>query len=151
LCCDSMTLSKLIDDWRTHCTKICECIEKILETANVPFTAQSFSEPRFLALTLLSRTLSNLKGAMVLLDSKLIVEARTVARCCVENYFWIGGLVYQGDEFVKQMRHDALSQRQATHQVIFQHDLLDENGGLEERVRAFMRDLNKKGFKSKTP
>ncbi len=146
-----MSLTKLIDDWRVHCVNIGECIQKILETANVPFTAQSSSEPRFIALTLLSRTLSNLKGAVVLLDNDRIVEARTIARCCVENYFWIGGLVYQGDEFVKRMRHDEFSQRQATNQVIFQQGLLDEGEELERRVRAFMRDLNNRtNFKSKT-
>jgi hypothetical protein len=146
-----MSLTKLINDWGAHCVNIGECIQKILETANVPFTTQSFSEPGFIALTLLSRTLSNLKGAMVLLDNDRIVEARTIARCCVENYFWIGGLVFQGDEFVKRMRHNELSQRQATHQVIFQHGLLDEGEELEGRVRTFMRDLNNKNnFKSKT-
>jgi hypothetical protein len=58
------------------------------------------------AIMLLSRTLSNLKGIITLLDKGLVVEARILARCCFENAFWIAGLLTQGDEFVEQMRQD---------------------------------------------
>lgn len=61
-------------------------------------TPKGFSDPSFLALTLLARTASNLRAALILLDAKQIVEARTIARCCLENLYWIVGLAEDGDK-----------------------------------------------------
>ncbi|MBW7965524.1 hypothetical protein [Bradyrhizobium sp. BR 10261] len=43
------------------------------------------------------------EAALILLDAKQIVEARTIARCCLENLYWIVGLAEDGDNFVEQM------------------------------------------------
>ena len=52
--------------------------------------------PRILALALLSRTLSNLKGVAILTERGLAVEARTLARCCYENLFMVGNACLEG-------------------------------------------------------
>ena len=78
--------------------------------------------PTYLALTLLARTISNLKGALILLDARRIVEARTITRCCLENLYWTIALTEKGDAFVLQMRDDDLGHRKATGQAIFANE-----------------------------
>ncbi|SIN83199.1 hypothetical protein SAMN05443247_00048 [Bradyrhizobium erythrophlei] len=143
------TETGLIADWKSLCADVATCAVAIFETAEVKITPQGFADPQFLALTLLARTLSNLKGAAILLDARRIIEARTITRCCFENLYWMVGLVEHGPEFVKRMRDDELSHRKATGQALFELDLaLDDD--VEDRLREFMRDLNKRGLVGKT-
>jgi hypothetical protein len=64
----------------------------IFATANVSITDKGFADEKVLALALLARTLSHLKGTLLLLREKRIVEARTITRCCYENLYWVVGL-----------------------------------------------------------
>jgi len=144
---ESPTLS--VAEWRTHCVEIGECAMAIFSTADVKITPKGFADPSFLALTLLARTASNLKAALVLLDAKQIVEARTITRCCLENLYWVIGVAEDGDKFVKRMRDDELSHRRAIGQAIFAGDYaLDHQ--VEQRLRHQMRDLNRESPVTKT-
>ncbi|MBT2854216.1 hypothetical protein HIQ35_11870, partial [Staphylococcus coagulans] len=130
-----------IEEWKSHCVDIGECAMAIFATADVKITPKGFADPSFLALTLLARTASNLKATLILLNAKQIVEARTIARCSLENLYWIVGLAEDGDKFVSQMRDDELSHKRALGQAIFAGDYtLDQQ--VEQRLRDQMRDLN---------
>jgi hypothetical protein len=59
----------------------------------------------------LARTLGNMQAAAQLLESGHVVEARTLARCCWENLFWIAALTKQGNDFVKAMELDDAANR----------------------------------------
>jgi Family of unknown function (DUF5677) len=142
-------MAALIQDWKSHCTEIIRCAQAIFET-DVKITEKGFADPTYLALTLLARTVSNLKGTMILLDATRIVEARTIARCCLENLYWTVGLAEQGDAFVRQMRDDEFGHRKATGQAIFASET-ELDRGVEDRLRAFMRDLNKTQLKTLSP
>lgn len=136
------------DEWKSHCVQIGECAMAIFATADVKITPKGFADPSFLALALLARTASNLKAALILLDARQIVEARTITRCCLENLYWVIGLAEDGDKFVKQMRDDELSHRRTIGQAIFAGDYtLDQQ--VEQRLRDQMRDLNRNGFVTK--
>ena len=131
----------LLEDWKAHCTSIIQSAEKILR-ADVTITDKGFGDPKFLALAMLIRTVSNLKGGMILLDARRIVEARTLARSCLENLYWTVGLYEEGDKFVRQMRDDELKYRKAAGQAIFASGAtLDDDA--DERLRKFMRDVAK--------
>jgi hypothetical protein len=137
----------LIDDWQVHATNVGKCAYAIFETANVKITERGFADPTFLALTLMARTVSNLKGAVLLLDERRIVEARTITRCCLENLYWCVALAEQGVEFVKQMRDDELKHRKTAGQALFEADIkLDDE--VEGRLRAYLRSIS--GFAGKT-
>jgi hypothetical protein len=141
-------MTTLLADWKSHCTDIIRCAEGIFGT-DVRITDRRFADPKFLALALLSRTVSNLKGAMILLDATRIVEARTITRSCLENLYWTVGLAEQGEEFVNQMRDDELSHRKAVGQAIFASQAALE-ADVENRLREFMRDVGKTNFAKKT-
>jgi hypothetical protein len=142
-------MSTLLADWKIHCDDIVKCAAAIFATANVPITELGFAEPKFLALTLLARTVSNLKGTRVLLDANRIVEARTIARCCLENLYWMIGLAEKGDAFVSEMREDEHNHRKAIGQAIFDSKPTLEDG-IETRLRKFMRNANKSDIGKET-
>lgn len=138
----------LIEDWSAHCVTIIEAAERILR-ADVTITDKGFADPKFIALALLIRTVSNLKGAMILLQKWRIVEARTLARSCLENLYWTVGLYEEGDKFVRQMRDDEIKYRKAAGQAIFASGAkLDDDA--DERLRKFMRDVAKMDVRKDT-
>jgi hypothetical protein len=51
-------------------------------------TEHGMYDPNVLAYLLLCRTLSNFAGAILLTRQRMIVEARTLTRCCFENAFF---------------------------------------------------------------
>ena len=73
----------------------------ILAGAPLTVTEKRFADPKVLAIMLMSRTLSNFKGVLALIENGLVVEARILVRCCFENAFWIAGLHGQGDDFIR--------------------------------------------------
>ena len=76
-------------------------------------------EPKVIALTLLCRTLGNMKGAVSLLNQRLLVEAQVLTRCCAENLICMGALRQTGDAFVDELlRADAASKKKQAGLVI---------------------------------
>jgi hypothetical protein len=71
----------------------------IFEATPITISEQGSADIRIIGLTLLARTLSNLKAAIALTDGGFIVEAKVIARCCFENSYWVGALVKEGDKF----------------------------------------------------
>jgi len=68
-------------------------------------------DPKVWALALLARTIGNVEGALELLDSGHVVEARTLVRCCYENFFCAAALVKTGDAFIRTMELDDAASR----------------------------------------
>jgi hypothetical protein len=138
----------LLEEWKAHCITIIQAAERILR-ADVTITDKGFADPNFMALALLIRTVSNLKGAMILLDARRIVEARMITRSCLENLYWTVGLYEEGDKFVGQMRDDEINYRKFTGQAIFASgaSLGDE---VEARLRNYLRDAAKIDIGKKT-
>lgn len=128
--------------WTTFAERLIAVGHAIFQTSVVPVTERGASDLKVLALTLLARTVSNLKGTLVLLREKRIVEARTIARCCYENYYWIGGLVEEGDEFVRHMLHDEMKRKQMRGAALLTCEAeLEEE--VESKLRTWMRDAKK--------
>jgi Family of unknown function (DUF5677) len=139
----------LVEEWRVLAADVRDMALRIFETANVPVTMKGFADEKVLALMLLARTVSNMKGTLLLLDAKRIVEARTIARSCLENFYWMIGLVDEGEAFVRKMRDDEMSHRRTQGQSIFSNDIeLEET--VKERLQAFMRDSSKQFGDAKT-
>jgi hypothetical protein len=141
--------STLIDDWRFFCKQLQECCQNLIERADVTTARAALEDRQSMALALLARTLSNLKAAILLLDNSQIVEARIVVRCCIENFFWMGALIKDGEVFIKKMHRDALFQIKTIDQFFHQHKLASHDE-LDEKSRTFARKLHKNKFKHKT-
>ena len=66
---------------------------KVFGASNLKVTEDGAADVRVLGLMLLARTLSNLKASLLLANGGLVVEAKTIARSCYENSYWVGALV----------------------------------------------------------
>jgi hypothetical protein len=88
------------------CDRIRALALEMINQCELPVTEQGMTHPKILALALLSRALSNLKGVALMTKKRLVLEARILARCCYENMFTAGGLHAEGAEFAKRMIED---------------------------------------------
>jgi hypothetical protein len=77
---------------------VAQCVPRVTE--------HGLYDPNFLAYLLLCRTRSNFAAAILLTKQRMIVEARTLARCCFENAFLVAGLREQGRAFANRMKED---------------------------------------------
>jgi Family of unknown function (DUF5677) len=102
---------------------------------------------------LLCRTISNFEGVIALAKLGLIVEARTLTRCCYENLFFIVGLIEKGEEFVSAMYHDELASIRSRGNFLLEtqpqenNEMLEKFGkGLKEPLEEMKRRWPKAKF-----
>ena len=95
--------------------------------------------------SLLARSLSNIRGAIVLVEAGRLVEARTLVRCCFENEFWLAALAAKGRAFVEEMMHDEIRARQSSGQFMFEDAQTRESLApeVEEKVRKWLGQSKK--------
>lgn len=131
-----------IGEWRALARDLMQVGHDIFATADVLVTEKGYGDEKYLALTLLARTMSIFRGALLLLDNKRVIEGRIITRCCLENSFWVAGLVEEGEKFSQEMLHDTISHRQRAGQRIFASGapLGDD---VETRLREWIRNSNK--------
>ena len=119
--------------------------------SNVPVTDKEFAEPKMLALALLCRTHMNLKGVIAVAQEGLVVEARTLARACFENLFFVPNLIEKGDEFVTAMYdHEHRSIRSRGDFLLADLDYLDRFGEeMTNQLKARLRKIKDLSPKAK--
>ena len=108
-------------------------------------------DPKVVALTLLARTLGHFQAAVQLLESKHVVESRTLTRCCWENLFWIAALAKKGDEFVKAMElDDAANRLKRANSLLRWAEKQDQPLDFIEKLEAFYTGMTEKHGKPGT-
>jgi hypothetical protein len=108
----------------------------------IQVTAEQSADIRVPALTLLARTLSNLKAALALVEGGFIVEAKTIARCCFENSYWVGALIKEGNKFSTSMVQHEMKHKRMRAQTVF--STTAKTGELQPEIKdklcQWMRD-----------
>jgi hypothetical protein len=119
--------------------------EKIFEHARIwnIEPAPVSADPRVMAVLLLVRTLSNFRGALLLLRADRIVEARTLVRCCFENLFTIAAIRTEGFAFVKEMAEDHKASRKARGENLLQHTADMPERAWRAKLQLFLDSLGK--------
>jgi len=107
----------------------------------IPVTHKGAADPTALIIALLARSISNLKGVIVLARAGFVVEARTCVRCLFENLFIAGGLVTRGSDFVQEMFQDELNSRKLRGSIVLQWPVSDKE--FEERLRAHIEQMKR--------
>ena len=69
----------------------------------------------------------------------MIVEARTLVRCCIENLLWLGRLAAEGDKFVEDMAEDEHQSRKKRVRFI-----LEKGPALDEPTSDTFRGISEK-------
>lgn len=107
--------------------------EDINRTAQATLTTYQIgpeiSAQHLFGLLLLIRTLSNFQGGLLMAERGMVVEARTLFRCCFENAFWLGALLKDGDKFISDIMGDEVaSTKSKARWVMGDPSLLDFSG-----------------------
>jgi hypothetical protein len=104
--------------WFAHGDELLQLASALYSEADLMETEYGASDPKVIAMTLLCRTVGNFRGALAMIDQKLIVEARTLARSCVENLIFIDKLAKDGIKFVKEIEANEYKSKEIRGQMI---------------------------------
>jgi hypothetical protein len=108
--------------------------------ASVPHLSLGARDPKIVSLAILRRTVSNFKGAMILVRDGLLIEARTLTRCCYENLIWVAALHERGSEFVGDMLKDDAASRKTLGEVTLRLSRR-ASADVEDEDAKLLRDL----------
>src|SRR5690349_4709188 len=78
----------------------------VAATAKVELNENLVRDPKIVALTILCRSISNFRAALILAQKRHVMEARALIRGLYENLLWIGALHQRGLDFVQDMLKD---------------------------------------------
>jgi hypothetical protein len=134
--------------WYDYCIRLNQFGEKILTEATVQTTFGSVASKQLIAFLLTVRTLSNLQGALLMVERGMIIEGRTLARSILENSFYIAAIHEKGDEFADRMieAQHLFSKKFGNH--LFGLKLLDKNKADEIAAYLNVNKDNPKGYLS---
>jgi hypothetical protein len=100
------------------------------------------ADPKVVALALLCRTMSHVEGVVAMVERGLIVEARTLTRCCYENLIWIDGLANDGLGFVKKITGNDYAYKKLRGKVLLEWAVKQESKPhFEEKLQAYVDEL----------
>jgi len=121
----------------------------IIAGAKVEIGQEWARNPKVIALTLLSRSLGNLKGAVSMVHQNLVVEARALTRCACENLICLGGLAVRGTEFVNDLVLDEAASRKRKGKLLLEDAESQNLGDVMEKLRGYLAALEQKHPKVK--
>jgi hypothetical protein len=96
-------------DWLQFAKHLSDLFNTALSSGE--YTTRDKADEQFIAIPLLMRSKTNLQGVLQLLDQGLIVEARVLVRCVLENAFVAAILDEKGREGVDGLVADYASSR----------------------------------------
>jgi hypothetical protein len=96
-----------------YAEKLLEVAISVVRAARVDLDEHWAKNPKVIALTLLSRSISNFRAAIRLVQQRHVMESRTLVRCIYENLLWMGALREHGSAFVQDMIRDEAFNRKA--------------------------------------
>ncbi len=121
----------------------------IIAGAKVEIGREWARNPKVIALTLLSRSLGNLKGAAEMVHQNLVVEARSLTRLACENLICVGALAARGTAFVNDLVLDEEASRKRKGKLLLEHAENQNLGDVTDKLRGYVAELEKKHPKVK--
>jgi len=108
----------------------------VLSEVPITLAEGQATDPIFVAFLLLIRTMSNFQGTILMAERGMVVEARTLARSCIENAICVGALHRGEDAFVDRMLYGSLPAHKGKASF-----LLKQFGGLQFSGEALEKCL----------
>jgi hypothetical protein len=137
--------------WKEYRRRLYDTGITLLAEADKTTVGAKPSDPKVLAMALLTRTLSNFNGSFLMIDAGMIVEARTLTRCCFENLLWLAELAAKREAFVEEMVRDQVSSQQTRGKMVLSWgDKIEDAASYEERLRQQLATLSEKYPKAKS-
>jgi hypothetical protein len=138
------------DVLNAYAQKLMDIGIEIISGARIKVGEKWARDPKVIALTILSRTLGNMKGAVIMARERLLVETMVLTRCCYENLICIGALSQKGDVFVDELMGANAASKQKQAKFVFEKlsdHLHTNNAG--ERLEAAVKALKEQYPKAK--
>jgi len=129
-------------DWFALIEKLNRLGQKIfLNTRHLE--KREISNSEILAILLLIRTLSNAQGAILMAERGMVIEARTLTRCCLENTFFLAALAKGEEECVKDMLHIEIDSQKKTVNWLLNrpHTTHSIDIEAEKRFKAYLQSI----------
>lgn len=134
-----------VNAWRALLDRIVSRGKLVFDNASVPIGDEGTKDPKVWALALLARSVSNIDGAILLLDAGHVVEARTLIRCAYENFFCAAAIAKTGDDFIKTMElDDAASRKKQAKRLLNWSGKQDQPLDFAEKLTEFAAALDAK-------
>jgi hypothetical protein len=134
--------SNNVNAWNEYGDKLLGICSGVFDQAQFAEEDKTLSNPKVIALALLCRTATNFAALKLLVKNDFLVEARTMARCCYENLFWIGGLTGKGQDFVdKIVYHNDVNKIKTSQQLLQWAKKQDEPVQFEADLERFLTKL----------
>jgi len=129
-----------------YCDKLLSTAIDVVGAANVQVSQDWARDPKIVGLTILCRSITNFRAAMLLVQQGHVTEARALCRCLYENLLWIGALRERGPNFVEDMRKDEAFNRQSIGELTLR--LSKKHGGDVSspdslKLRSIIKDVGK--------
>ncbi|MCW2282595.1 hypothetical protein M2323_000356 [Rhodoblastus acidophilus] len=135
--------------WLQFSEKLLENGSDIFENAIANYETPPNDSKRY-ALTLLARTINNFQAGILLVNNDFVVEARTMVRCCYENFFWIASLSKMGNSFIDKMNLDDAAHRITHAKSLIEWSKSKNNYDFEEQLNKIISSLTTKYGKTST-
>jgi len=100
-----------------YAQKLLDASITVVAEARLESSKQGARDPRVIALSLLCRSISNFRAAILLVQQEQPLEARALVRLLYENLLWLGALRERGAVFVREMIGDEQHNRKALAQL----------------------------------
>jgi hypothetical protein len=100
-------------------------------------------DPKIVGLTILCRSISNFRAAVLLVRQEQPLEAGALVRLLYENLLWLAALKERGLEFVRDMREDEAFNREALTQLTLELNSTrggDVSGPAALKLRNLIKD-----------
>jgi len=124
----------------------------LVGAARVDISGNWSREPKIIGLALLCRSISNFRGALVLIQANNVLEARILNRCIYENELWIAALRERGVAFIEDMRSDEVHAQRSLAQLTLEisgRHCADANNEGGMQLRGILNELSKRVPKPK--
>jgi uncharacterized protein (DUF4415 family) len=107
-------------------------------------TEQGDGNRRLLAMLLFTRALSNFQGTILMAERGMVVEARTLARTCLESTFCLAAIVKGDSDFTEKMLRDEFANRKkkANWLLSVPERLQHCKPDAMQRLREYVENLN---------
>jgi len=126
--------------------KLLDAAIGVMGAARVELNASWARDPKVIALTILCRSISNFRAAVLLVQQEQVMEGRALVRLMYENLLWMGALRERGLTFVQDMIADEAFNRKAlaelTLKMTGKHGA-DVTGPDALKLRSIIRELGK--------
>jgi len=120
--------------------------QKVVVQPGLKVTERRAVDANLIAYLLLVRTQSNFQGVILFAKRGMVVEARTLARCCYENVYYLAGLQKSGQQFVDAMiAADRFARKSTSNWLLQKPSRLEHAPGGAEKLKEYLAGLESGG------